>query len=47
MKPVPAGSYVTHFGKEIHYEGAKDTECVLQIVGMGPATNTPAPAPAK
>ena len=47
MKPVPAGSYVTHFGKEIHYDGAKDTECVLLIVGMGPATNTPAAAPAK
>ena len=44
MKPVPAGSYVTHFGKEIHYDGAKDTECVLLIVGMGPATNTPAAA---
>ena len=44
MKPVSAGSFVTHFGKEIHYDGAKDAECVLQIVGMGPATNTPAAA---
>lgn len=42
MKPLPAGSFVTHFGKEIHYDGAKDAECVLQIVGMGPATSTPA-----
>ena len=42
MKPVPAGSFVTHYGKEIHYDGAKDGECVLQIVGMGPATNTAA-----
>jgi len=42
MKPVPAGSFVTHFGKEIHYDGAKDEDCVLQIVGMGPATSTPA-----
>src|SRR5215467_2342698 len=41
-KPVPAGSYVVHYGKEIHYDGAKDEECLLQIVGMGPATNTPA-----
>jgi hypothetical protein len=40
MKPVPAGSFVTHFGKEIHYDGAKDEDCVLQIVGMGPATST-------
>jgi hypothetical protein len=42
MKPVPAGSFVTHFGKEIHYDGARDEECVLEIVGMGPATSTAA-----
>jgi hypothetical protein len=41
-KPVPAGSFVTHFGKEIHYDGAKDTECILQIVGIGPAAATDA-----
>ncbi len=41
-KPIPAGSFVIHYGKEIHYDGAKDEPCVLQIVGMGPATNTPA-----
>jgi hypothetical protein len=40
MKPVPAGSFVTHFAKEVHYDGAKDGECILQIVGMGPATST-------
>jgi hypothetical protein len=44
MKPVPAGSFVTHFGKEIHYDGARDEEAVLQIVGIGPATNTGAEA---
>ena len=42
MTPVPAGSFVTHFGKEIHYDGAKDEECILEIVGMGPATSTAA-----
>lgn len=42
MKPVPAGSFVQHYGKEIHYDGARDEDCVLQIVGMGPATSTPA-----
>jgi hypothetical protein len=42
MKPVPAGSFVTHFAKEVHYDGAKDGECILQIVGMGPATSTSA-----
>jgi hypothetical protein len=40
MKPVPAGSFVTHFAKEVHYDGAKDVECVLEIVGIGPATST-------
>src|ERR1700733_13951357 len=40
--PMPAGSFVTHFGKQIHYDGAKDSEAVLEIVGDGPATATPA-----
>ena len=40
FKPVPAGSFVVHAGKEIHYDGAKDGECILQIVGIGPATGT-------
>jgi len=40
--PLPAGSFVTHFGKQIHYDGAKDEEAVLEIVGMGPATATDA-----
>lgn len=42
--PVRAGSTVTHYGKQIHYDGAKDEEVVLEIVGMGPATSTPAEA---
>jgi quercetin dioxygenase-like cupin family protein len=40
--PLPAGSFVTHFGKQIHYDGEKDSEAVLEIVGEGPATATPA-----
>jgi hypothetical protein len=40
--PIPAGSFVTHFGKQIHYDGAKDEETMLEIVGEGPATVTPA-----
>jgi len=40
--PIPAGSFVTHHANEIHYDGAKDEEVVLQIVGMGPATSTSA-----
>jgi hypothetical protein len=42
--PMPAGSFVTHFGKQIHYDGAKDEDAVLEIVGEGPATATPAEA---
>ncbi len=40
--PMPAGTFVKHFGRQVHYDGAKDTEAVLEIVGEGPATATPA-----
>jgi hypothetical protein len=40
--PLPAGSFVTHYAKQIHYDGAKDEETVLEIVGEGPATSIPA-----
>lgn len=38
--PVKAGTYVVHHAGELHYDGAKDGDCVLYIVGMGPV-NTP------
>jgi hypothetical protein len=41
-KPIPAGSFVTHYAKQVHYDGAKDEPVTLEIVGMGPATSTPA-----
>jgi len=40
--PAPAGSYVIHRAKGIHYDGAKDGEAIIQVFGMGPATSTPA-----
>jgi len=40
--PMPAGSYVTDIAKGIHYDGAKDETAVIEIVGEGPATMTPA-----
>lgn len=40
--PLPPGSFVTHYGKQVHYDGAKDVDTVLEIVGEGPATATPA-----
>jgi oxalate decarboxylase/phosphoglucose isomerase-like protein (cupin superfamily) len=43
--PMPTGSYVTHYGKEIHYDGAKNEEVWLLIVGEGPETATPASTP--
>ncbi len=39
--PVPAGSYVYHRAKGVHYDGAKDEPVIIQIWGMGPATSTP------
>ena len=42
--PMPAGTFVTHFGKQVHYDGAKQGEAVLLIVGEGPATATPVSA---
>jgi hypothetical protein len=38
---MPAGSFVTHYGKQVDWDGAKDTDAVLLIVGGGPATTTP------
>jgi hypothetical protein len=40
--PMPAGSFVTHFGKQVHWDGAKDEDTVLLIMGEGPATATAA-----
>ncbi|HEU5410427.1 MAG TPA: cupin domain-containing protein [Candidatus Acidoferrales bacterium] len=40
--PMPAGSFVTDFAKHVHYDGAKDQEVTLEIVGEGPATASPA-----
>jgi hypothetical protein len=37
---MPAGSHVVHYGKQVHYDGAKDEEAWVLIVGMGPATLT-------
>jgi hypothetical protein len=42
--PVPTGSFVTHYGKQIHYDGAKEGDTVLLIMGQGPAASTPAEA---
>ena len=38
--PVKAGSYVTHFAKQVHWDGAKDEDATILLVGEGPATST-------
>jgi hypothetical protein len=44
--PVRAGSFVTHFAKGVHFDGAKDEEATILVWGEGPATSTPfAPSP--
>lgn len=37
---MPAGSFVTHFAEQVHWDGAKDEEAWVLIVGEGPATLT-------
>ena len=39
-KPMPAGSFVVHYGGKVHYDGAKNEECEIIIYGIGPATST-------
>jgi hypothetical protein len=33
---MPAGSFVMHFGKQVHYDGAKDGDTVVEIIGKRP-----------
>lgn len=40
--PMRAGAVVTHYANQLHYDGAKDEEAVLEIVGIGPAASTQA-----
>ena len=39
--PVGPGTYVFHRANQVHYDGAKKEPVVIQVWGMGPATNTP------
>ncbi len=40
MVAMPAGSHVTHYGGQTHWDGAKDEEAWVLIVGEGPGTST-------
>jgi quercetin dioxygenase-like cupin family protein len=39
---MPAGTVMQHFGKQIHFQGAKNEETLILVAGEGPATATPA-----
>ena len=39
-KPMKTGSFVKHPAGAHHYDGAKDEECIVQIIGMGPVKMT-------
>jgi hypothetical protein len=40
---MPAGSYVIHFAKGVHFDGAKNEQATILVWGEGPATSTPVP----
>lgn len=35
--PIAAGGFAVHTAGKVHYDGAKDEEAVVQIVGIGPS----------
>lgn len=36
MTPMKEGSFVFHPANGVHYDGAKDEDVIVQIIGMGP-----------
>jgi hypothetical protein len=40
--PLPPGTFVRHVAKQLHYDGAKEGDVMLEITGEGPATMIPA-----
>jgi hypothetical protein len=38
--PVKPGAFVTEFGKGVPWDGAKDDDVTLMIIGEGPLTTT-------
>lgn len=40
--PMPVGSYVLHTAGQLHYDGARNEETIIQVTGFGPLTTTPA-----
>lgn len=42
MTPISPGSFVTHFANQIHYDGAKDEETTMLVIGEGPVNSVSA-----
>ncbi len=40
LYPLPAGSFATNPAGTVHWDGAKDEEALIEIVGTGPMTTT-------
>jgi hypothetical protein len=38
--PLKAGTFMMHPAKAHHFDGAKDDEVIVQIIGMGPSNTT-------
>ncbi len=38
--PLKPGSFMKHPAGTHHYDGAKDEEVIVQLIGMGPSTTT-------
>ena len=39
--PLGPGSYMLHPAGEVHFDGAKDVEAIVEIKGIGPAPTVP------
>ena len=37
---LPPGSFMKHPAKAVHFDGAKDEEVILQLIGEGPSSTT-------
>jgi quercetin dioxygenase-like cupin family protein len=38
--PLPPGSFMKHPAGQAHFDGAKDEEVILQLIGIGPSGTT-------
>jgi quercetin dioxygenase-like cupin family protein len=37
---MPTGSFMKHPAGAVHFDGAKDEEVIVRIIGMGPSSTT-------